>query len=160
MPGCLFRGVEILHLELRGMENAFMTSLKMRATLSDAVAKEMGWTALLDADGWGPSCDLKASVGKGSGTFKPNGKGDGAMSIEFDSILKFKGIEADDSAGKVKHTVEFTLKTSDKEALAALAQYWMGNQKIVHHLQIKFQELLDGPKPAAPEGKASAGLEG
>ena len=162
MPGCLFRGVEILHLELRGMENAFMTSMKMRATLSQPVAKEMGWEALLEADGWGPSCDLKSSVGKGSGTFRPHGKGDGAMSIEFDSIVKFKGIESNNDAGgnKAKHSVEFVLKTSSKDALANLSQYWMDNQRIFHHLQVKFHELLDGPPASGkPEGKASAGLE-
>jgi len=146
------------------MENGFMTSLHMRATLSKPVADEMGWSALLEADGWGPSVDLKSSVGKGSGTFKPNGKPAGAFSVEFDSIQKFKGIEAEDTSGgdKAKHSVKFVLKTSDKGAFHQLAGYWMANQRIIHHFQVKFQELLDGEKQAEAEPskvKASAGLE-
>jgi hypothetical protein len=165
VPNCLFRGVEILHMELRGMENGFMTSLHLRAVLSKPVADEMGWSALLEADGWGPSVDLKSSVGKGSGTFKPNGKPQGAFSVEFDSIEKFKGIEAEDTSGgdKAKHSVKFVLKTSDKACFHALANYWMTNQRINHHFQVKFQELLDIVQPAddkKPAVKASAGLEG
>jgi hypothetical protein len=146
------------------MENGFMTTMHLRAVLSKPVAEEMGWLGLLEVDGWGPSVDLRSSVGKGSGTFKPNGKPAGAFSVEFDSIEKFKGIEAEtDSTEKAKHTVKFVLKTSDKTAFHALAGYWMANQRIIHHLQVKFQELLDTGKPTETEPskvKASAGLEG
>jgi hypothetical protein len=145
------------------MENGFMTSLHLRAVLSKPVATEMGWLGLLEVDGWGPSVDLKASVGRGSGTFKPNGKPDGSMSIEFDSLEKFKGIEAEDAGGKEKHSVKFVLKTSDKEASLQLAAFWMANQRINHHLQVKFHELLDAAKPEEVKpgaSKASAGLEG
>jgi len=159
MPGCLFRGVEILHLGLRGIENAFMASLELRAVLSKPVAEEMGWSALLEADGWGPSVDLKSSVGEGSGTFKPNGKGDGSLNVQFDSLTKFKGIESEDTGEKAKHSVKFILKSSDKETFMILARYWMANQKVIHHLQVKFKELLDHNGKPEPEAKASAGLD-